>query len=183
MFRCSSSHESQPLLADSPTHFCQRPNCTSCMSGGTNCFTSNASYSNVLLTSNWSVYAHEQVMTMVTLPCSLLCCPVLEKSSQSYRRSRFSFVLSQAGHIEINVFMPLSLSTIIHSLVWSRNARSINHRSTELVQVRLNTELKFNAQNPRIQSLRPRFHAGLLLLATTFPGVFAVGQGSAKFGL
>jgi hypothetical protein len=139
------------------------------MSRGTNCFPSNASYSNVLLTSNSSVYAHKQITITVTPFRSLPCCPALEKSSQSYRRSRFSFVLDQAGHIEISVFISLSLSTMIHSHVQSWSARSTNHRSTELVQGRLNPESKFKLQSPRFQRLRPRLHVGLLMLRVSFP--------------
>ncbi|KAF4625580.1 hypothetical protein G7Y89_g12587 [Cudoniella acicularis] len=63
LFSYSSHRESQPLLADCPTRFCQIARCASCE---TRCFPSHVSYSDVFPTSNWSVQAHEQIMTTVT---------------------------------------------------------------------------------------------------------------------
>lgn len=66
MFRHSLRNDGQPLLADSPTRFCERSNCASCLSRGIRCLPSNFRYANVVASGRWSTQAHEQIMTTVT---------------------------------------------------------------------------------------------------------------------
>jgi hypothetical protein len=46
--------DDQPLLADSPTRFCDRSDCTSCLSQGIRCLPSNIRYTNIVATKRWS---------------------------------------------------------------------------------------------------------------------------------
>lgn len=67
LFRHSPHLDGQPLLADSPTRFCQRSDCTSCLSQGIRCLPSNFQYTNLIASERWSTQAHEQIMTTVTM--------------------------------------------------------------------------------------------------------------------
>ena len=59
--------DDQPLLADSPTRFCDRSDCTSCLSQGIRCLPSNIRYTNIISTERWRTEGHEQIMTTVTM--------------------------------------------------------------------------------------------------------------------
>ncbi|KAH6693391.1 heterokaryon incompatibility protein-domain-containing protein [Leptodontidium sp. MPI-SDFR-AT-0119] len=65
---CYSPHiDSQPLLADCPTRFCQRAQCEPCQrQGGTQCFPSQVPYTVVMESDFWTTQAHEQIITTVT---------------------------------------------------------------------------------------------------------------------
>lgn len=67
LFRHSIHDDGQPLLADSPTRFCERSDCTSCLSQGIRCLPSNFRYTNVVASERWSTQAHEQIMTTITM--------------------------------------------------------------------------------------------------------------------
>jgi hypothetical protein len=56
----------QPLLASSPTSFCNRVNCNSCRSQGKWNTPSELSYHNCIRSEIWSTQAHEQITTTVT---------------------------------------------------------------------------------------------------------------------
>ena len=59
--------DEQPLLADSPARFCERSDCTSCLSRGIRCLPSNIRYTNIVTTERWRTEGHEQIMTTVTM--------------------------------------------------------------------------------------------------------------------
>jgi hypothetical protein len=68
LFRHSLHHKDQPLLADSPTRFCEKKSCIECSSGGARvqCLPSDILYTNIPASERWSTQAHEQIMTTVT---------------------------------------------------------------------------------------------------------------------
>jgi hypothetical protein len=66
LFSYSSYPEGQPLLAESPTQFCQRTQCTSCNARGIRCFPPQIPYNTVFPSSSWNYQAHEQILTTVT---------------------------------------------------------------------------------------------------------------------
>jgi len=66
LFSYSQYQDSQPLLADSPTRFCQRAECISCKHLGICCFPHQVPYGTIVPRSDWYVQAHEQIMTTVT---------------------------------------------------------------------------------------------------------------------
>jgi hypothetical protein len=69
LFRHSLHHNDQPLLADSPTRFCDRIECTMCLSSGlqtVQCLPSDIRYTNIIASERWKTQAHEQIMTTVT---------------------------------------------------------------------------------------------------------------------
>jgi hypothetical protein len=66
LFRYSLHREYQPLLADCPTRFCQRNECTSCKACATQCFPPDTPYTKLAAREIWSLQAHEQIMTTVT---------------------------------------------------------------------------------------------------------------------
>ncbi|KFY07331.1 hypothetical protein V492_07237 [Pseudogymnoascus sp. VKM F-4246] len=69
LFRHSLYHNNQPLLADSPTRFCDRIECTLCLSSGlqtVQCLPSDIVYTDILASERWYTQAHEQIMTTVT---------------------------------------------------------------------------------------------------------------------
>src|SRR5204862_5803645 len=63
LFSYSSHPEGQPLLADSPTQFCQRTQCTSCKARGIRCFPPQIPYNTVFPSPYWNYQAHEQILT------------------------------------------------------------------------------------------------------------------------
>jgi hypothetical protein len=67
LFRHSLHDDSHPLLADSPTRFCDRIDCTSCLSRGSRCLPSDFRYNEIIASERWSTQAHEQIMTTVTM--------------------------------------------------------------------------------------------------------------------
>ena len=67
LFRYSlHTGDSQPLLADSPTRFCQKKYCPACELVGAACFIPRVSYSSVIASEFWSTLPHEEIMTTVT---------------------------------------------------------------------------------------------------------------------
>ena len=66
LFRHSLWRDSQPLLADSPTRFCNRTECRSCLSRDFQNSSSNFCYGNIFASKRWSTQAHEPIMTTVT---------------------------------------------------------------------------------------------------------------------
>jgi hypothetical protein len=66
LFRYSLHHDHQPLLADSPSRFCDKTECALCISRGILCFPSNIPYIDVYPTIRWETQAHEKIMTTVT---------------------------------------------------------------------------------------------------------------------
>lgn len=66
LFSHSQYRDSQPLLADCPTRFCQRAECISCKSCNTQCFPPQIPYGDIIARLDWHVQAHEQIMTTVT---------------------------------------------------------------------------------------------------------------------
>jgi hypothetical protein len=68
LFRYSPHVDSQPLLADCSTRFCQRAQCEPCQRQlrGTQCFPSQVPYSIVTASNFWSTQPHEQIITTVT---------------------------------------------------------------------------------------------------------------------
>lgn len=69
LFRHSLHHNDQPLLADSPTRFCDRIECTLCMSSGlqtVQCLPSDIVYTDILASERWYTQAHERITTTVT---------------------------------------------------------------------------------------------------------------------
>lgn len=69
LFRHSLHDNDQPLLADSPTRFCDRTECTLCLSSGLQtiqCLPSDILYTNIVASERWHTQAHEQIMTTVT---------------------------------------------------------------------------------------------------------------------
>ncbi len=67
LFRYSLHDDSQPLLADSPTRFCERSDCSSCLSLGMRCLPLSFRYGKIVASEMWSTQAHEQIMTTVTM--------------------------------------------------------------------------------------------------------------------
>jgi hypothetical protein len=67
LFHHSLHDGGQPLLADSPTRFCERSDCTSCLSQGIRCLPSNFRYASIVASERWCTQAHEQIMTTVTM--------------------------------------------------------------------------------------------------------------------
>jgi hypothetical protein len=62
LFRHSLHHDDQPLLADSPTRFCDRIECTLCMSSGlqtVQLLPSDILYTNIMASERWKTQAHE----------------------------------------------------------------------------------------------------------------------------
>ncbi|KAF2807125.1 uncharacterized protein BDZ99DRAFT_522757 [Mytilinidion resinicola] len=66
LFRYSTHQDDQPLLADSPTRFCERKDCTSCVADVVRCLPSDKLYTDFIATERWYTQAHEQIMTTVT---------------------------------------------------------------------------------------------------------------------
>lgn len=69
LFRHSLHQNDQPLLADSPTRFCDRIDCLLCLSSGlqtVQCLPPDILYASVIASERWSTQAHEQIMTTVT---------------------------------------------------------------------------------------------------------------------
>lgn len=66
LFRRSPYQGSQPLLASSPTCFCPKSDCTSCLSTGTSCLPTTFRYTDVIASGRWSTQAHEQIMVTFT---------------------------------------------------------------------------------------------------------------------
>ncbi|KAN0090411.1 Heterokaryon incompatibility protein (HET) domain containing protein [Hyaloscypha variabilis] len=69
LFRYSLHRNDQPLLADSPTRFCDRIECRLCLSCGLptiQCLPPDILYTNIMATDRWATQAHEQIMTTVT---------------------------------------------------------------------------------------------------------------------
>jgi hypothetical protein len=66
LFRHSLYYGSQPLLADSPTRFCERIDCTSCPAQAVRCFPSAFRYADIIASEQWGEQPHEQIMTTVT---------------------------------------------------------------------------------------------------------------------
>lgn len=69
LFRHSLHHNDQPLLADSPTRFCDRVECTLCLSSGlqtVRCLASDTRYTSIVASERWTTQAHEQIMTTVS---------------------------------------------------------------------------------------------------------------------
>ncbi|KAF2492952.1 HET-domain-containing protein [Lophium mytilinum] len=66
LFRYSAHQDDQPLLADSPTRFCERQDCTSCVADVVQCLPSNERYTDFIASTRWYHQAHEQIMTTVT---------------------------------------------------------------------------------------------------------------------
>ena len=69
LFRHSLHQNDQPLLADSPTRFCDRVDCALCLSGGlktVQCLPSATRYTNIVASERWSTQAHEQIMTTIS---------------------------------------------------------------------------------------------------------------------
>lgn len=66
LFRYSLHKTDLPLLADSPTRFCPRIDCSLCRSCATQTLPPTISYTEIVARSIWSVQAHEQIMTTVT---------------------------------------------------------------------------------------------------------------------
>jgi Heterokaryon incompatibility protein (HET) len=66
LFRYNNYPDTLPLLADSPTRFCQKIDCASCQLDGPQCFPSQIPYSRISASELWTVQAHEQIMTTVT---------------------------------------------------------------------------------------------------------------------
>jgi hypothetical protein len=65
-FSYSDHEKNLPLLADSPTRFCQIPSCPACTSSRSKCFPSKVPYTDIVASSNWTVQGHEQIITTVT---------------------------------------------------------------------------------------------------------------------
>jgi hypothetical protein len=66
LFHYSLHKDNQPLMADSPTRFCERDDCNPCSSGGTQCLPLGIRYTNIVASERWSTQAHEQIMATVT---------------------------------------------------------------------------------------------------------------------
>ncbi|KAL5324627.1 hypothetical protein ACEPPN_009173 [Leptodophora sp. 'Broadleaf-Isolate-01'] len=66
LFRYSLHQTELPLLADSPTRFCPRNECSHCSPCSTKSLPPTISYTKIVARSIWSVQAHEQIMTTVT---------------------------------------------------------------------------------------------------------------------
>jgi hypothetical protein len=69
LFRHSLHHNDHPLLADSPTRFCDRIECTQCLSSGlktAQCLPPDIIYTNIIASEIWKIQAHEQIMTTIT---------------------------------------------------------------------------------------------------------------------
>lgn len=69
LFRYSSHRRGQPLLADSPTRFCDRTECTVCSASeiqAKQCLPSSTPYTDIIASGRWETQAHEQIMTTVT---------------------------------------------------------------------------------------------------------------------
>ena len=69
LFRYSRHHGDQPLLADSPTRFCNRVECTLCLLsriGTVKCLPHEVSYTGISATERWTNQTHEPIMTTVT---------------------------------------------------------------------------------------------------------------------
>ncbi|KAH7092508.1 heterokaryon incompatibility protein-domain-containing protein [Paraphoma chrysanthemicola] len=65
-FRHGQHKDAQPLLASSPASFCDRLDCSHCLSRGSQNIYSNFRYRNILASERWSEQAHEHIMTTVT---------------------------------------------------------------------------------------------------------------------
>lgn len=66
LFRHSQHKYDQPLLANSPTSFCDKLNCILCSSREGRNSPSSFLYRDIVASERWSTQAHEQIMTTVT---------------------------------------------------------------------------------------------------------------------
>ena len=66
LFHHSPHEDAHPLLADSPTRFCDKVGCDSCLSQGMRNIPFSLRYSNIFASDRWRTQAHEQIMTTIT---------------------------------------------------------------------------------------------------------------------
>jgi hypothetical protein len=63
LYRHSPHDQCQPLLADSPTRFCERKDCVPCLSLQNHCLPLTTRYTNIIESEIWRTQAHAQVHT------------------------------------------------------------------------------------------------------------------------
>jgi hypothetical protein len=66
LYRYKRHEGAQPLLADTPTQFCDRSSCNSRLSGCTSASSPSFHYVDLVTSEWWSTQAHEQIMTTVS---------------------------------------------------------------------------------------------------------------------
>lgn len=108
LFRYSLHRNDQPLLADSPTRFCERAACKQCPGHFREQIIKNTLYNEILASERLSTQAHEQILTTVT--------PSQNKMSTTLPLLKYEEVSSQLVFLDNMSYRP-----------WATHVAVLNH--------------------------------------------------------